>query len=104
MKKTFLKILFLAVLIGGFADVAVAQKKTRKSTKRTTKAKTNTKIQPTVPTADTVALAAVAPAPAVNDSLPIKLVKKSMRPDNAVDLSVINDRTPLPYENLRADD
>ena len=57
MKKTFLKILFLAILIGGFADVAVAQKKgTRKSTKRTTKAKTNTKIQPTVATADTAAV------------------------------------------------
>jgi gliding motility associated protien GldN len=104
MKKTFLKILFLAILIGGFADVAVAQKKTtRKSTKRTTKAKTNTKIQPTVATADTVAAAVVAPAP-VNDSLPIKLVKKSMRRDAAVDEAVLKDRTPLDYENLRADD
>jgi len=104
MKKTFLKILFLAVLIGGFTDVAVAQKKkatTRKSTKRTTKTKTNTKIEPTVATADTVATVAVA-EPA-NDTL-VRPVKKSLRRDAAVDEAVLKDRTPLDYENLRADD
>ncbi|MFT3908830.1 MAG: gliding motility protein GldN [Ferruginibacter sp.] len=104
MKKTVLKILFLTVILAGFADVAVAQKKgTRKSTKRTTKTKTSAKIQPTVATADTVAAVAVAPAPA-NDSLPIKAVRKSLRRDAAVDEAVLKDRTPLDYENLRADD
>ncbi len=106
MKKTFLKVLFLAVLIGGFSDVAVAQKKkatSRKSTKRTTKTKTKTNIQPTVATADTIAAVAAVEAP-VNDSLPIKTVKKSLRRDAAVDEAVLRDRTPLEYENLRADD
>lgn len=106
MKKTFLKALFLAIMVVGFADVAVAQKKkttTRKSTKRTTKSKTNAKIQQSTASADTVAtVAAVEPPP--NDSLPIKLVKKSLRRDAAVDESVLKDRTPLDYENLRADD
>ncbi|MER3471178.1 MAG: hypothetical protein C4330_07560 [Chitinophagaceae bacterium] len=37
---------------------------------------------------------------AANDSI----VKKSMRNDGALDKSFINDRTPLPYEHLRADD
>jgi len=32
------------------------------------------------------------------------VVKKSLRPDGAVDKSFINERTPLPYENLRWDD
>jgi len=32
------------------------------------------------------------------------LVKKSLRNDNAFDKSSLNDRTPLPYENLRWDD
>jgi gliding motility associated protien GldN len=32
------------------------------------------------------------------------VVKKSMRSDGAVDKSFINERTPLPYEHLRADD
>src|SRR5579875_1798229 len=31
-------------------------------------------------------------------------VRKSMRPDDAFDKSMINDRTPLPYEHLRWDD
>lgn len=106
MKKSFLKFLFLLVLLGGFADTAVAQKKkagTRKSTKRTTKTKTKAKIEPTVATADTIAAVVAAPAPA-NDSLPIKAVRKSLRPDEAVETSVLRDRTPLPYEHLRADD
>jgi gliding motility associated protien GldN len=32
------------------------------------------------------------------------VVKKSLRPDGIADKSFINDRTPLPYENLRWDD
>jgi gliding motility associated protien GldN len=32
------------------------------------------------------------------------VVKKSLRPDGAVDKSFINERTPLPYEHLRWDD
>lgn len=103
MKKTFLKILFLAILVGGFADVAVAQKKGRKSTKRTAKSKTNTTIQPTVATADTVA-AVAAVEPPKNDSLPIKAIKKSLRRDEAVDAAALKERTPLDYEHLRADD
>jgi len=109
MKKQFLKFFLLAVLLGGFAHVAEAQKKPRTATKRnttrkTTKTKTKANIKATEATADTVAVAAaVAPEP-VNDSLPIKAVKKSLRPDEAVETTVLRDRTPLPYEHLRADD
>ncbi|MEJ7609568.1 MAG: gliding motility protein GldN [Ferruginibacter sp.] len=42
-------------------------------------------------------------APA-NDSLPIKTVAKSLRRDAAVNDDAIRDRTPLTYEDLRADD
>ncbi len=105
MKKTFLKILFLVVLIGGFSDAAFAQKKkatTRKSTKRTTKTKTNTKIEPTTASADTVATVA-AVEPPHEDTL-VRPVKKSLRRDAAVDEAVLKERTPLDYEHLRADD
>jgi gliding motility associated protien GldN len=107
MKKYIVKYLLLAVLFAGFADVAMAQTKKRTSVKRkqtskTAKTKTKASIQPTVATADT--LAAVAVAPPANDSLPIKKVLKSLRPDEAVETTVLRDRTPLPYENLRADD
>ena len=111
MKKRFVKYLLLALCLGVFANVAEAQKKkpaTRTATKRnttrkTTKSKTKTKILPT--TAKTDSVAAVVANPIIrNDTLPVKRVKKSLRPDEAVETSILNDRTPLPYENLRADD
>ena len=111
MKKRFVKYLLLALCLGVFANVAEAQKKkpaTRTATKRNTtrktaKSKTRTKILPT--TAKTDSVAAVVANPIIrNDTLPVKRVKKSLRPDEAVETSILNDRTPLPYENLRADD
>ncbi len=108
MKKRLIKILFLAILLVGFTDVASAQKKGRSSTKRTstrktTKTKTTANIQPTEATTDSVKADAVIAAPA-NDSLPIKAVKKSLRPDEAVESSILRDRVPLTYQYLRADD
>jgi len=107
MKKQLWKILLFAVIFGGIADTAFAQQKKKKgpkkrsSTKRTTKTKTKAKIQPTTATIDTVA---VVQAPVEIDTLPIKKVAKSLRPDEAVETSELRDRTPLPYEHLRADD
>lgn len=106
MKKSILKFLFLAVLLGGIAEGAMAQKKPvkkRTSTKRSTSTKTKAKVQPTVATSDTIAAVAAVETP-VNDSLPIKIVKPSLRPDEAVETSALRDRTPLAYEHLRADD
>ena len=112
MKKSFVKFLLLAICLGIFVNAADAQKKAapRKSTKRastskTAKGKTKAKIKPTVAVTDTVKnVVAVAAPVVVNDSIPIKTVKKSLRPDEAVETSSLRDRTPLPYENLRADD
>ena len=108
MKMHFFRLLFMAVVFCGIADSAVAQKKPtpkkRTSTKRSTATKTKANVQPTVATVDTVAAAATVAAPAVSDSLPIKIVKKSLRPDEAVETTTLRDRTPLPYEHLRADD
>jgi gliding motility associated protien GldN len=108
MKKQFLKYLLLAVLIGGFADTVYAQKRTstkRNTTRKTTKTKTKAKINPSAAVTDTVpTIAAVVVPEKVFDSLPIKTVKKSLRPDEAVETTVLRDRTPLPYEHLRADD
>ncbi len=111
MKKRYFKYFLLAICLGIFVNVAEAQTKKkstakRSSTRRSTSSKTKAKIQPTTPQVDTVAVAAVAPPPPAvfNDSLPIKQVKKSLRPDEAVETTMLKDRTPLPYENLRADD
>jgi gliding motility associated protien GldN len=115
MKKRLFKYLALAICLSIFVSVAEAQQKKktttkRSSTKRTTtrktaKSKTKATINPTVAVADTVKPVVVAPPPPPpNDSLPVPVIKKSLRPDEAVETTVLKDRTPLPYENLRADD
>jgi gliding motility associated protien GldN len=72
----------------------------RSSTRRTTKNKTTANIQGATASADSAIVASVA----AGDTLPIKKVAKSLRRDAAVDDDAIRDRTPLAYENLRADD
>ena len=111
MKKRYFKYFLLAICLGIFVNIAEAQTKKRTATKRTStrktaSSKTKASIQPTVPQIDTVAAVVLAPpvVEKLNDSLPIKTVKKSLRPDEAVETTMLKDRTPLPYENLRADD
>ena len=59
--------------------------------------------------------AAPASGQAINQKLPIKLIKSSgsgigdsiapsLRTDNAIDRQLVKDRTPLPYEHIREDD
>jgi gliding motility associated protien GldN len=107
MKKSLIRFSFLLVMALAFAVNATAQKKRtatkRPAAKKTAKTKTKAKIKPTAAVTDSVANV-VATAAAVNDSLPIKKVLPSLRPDEAVETSTLRDRTPLPYENLRADD
>ncbi len=113
MKKRLIKNLLLLICLCIFVNQVEAQKKkttTRNSTKRastrkTTASKTKAKVSPTEAQVDSVAAVAAAPAAVVNnDSLPIRTVKKSLRPDEAVETTILKDRTPLAYENLRADD
>jgi gliding motility associated protien GldN len=110
MKKYLIKFLCLTFALTLVFSVADAQKKrtaTKRSnttTKKTTKGKTKAKIQPATQV-DSVAVATVtAPMPAKVDSLPIPKIKKSLRPDEAVDTRDVRDRMPLAYEDLRVDD
>ncbi len=114
MFKHSVKYLLLVVVLGLCTNLLEAQtpnKKSRTATKRnttrkTTKSKTKANIQPTaqIDSVATTAKAVVTPPAPANDSLPVKIVKKSLRQDEAVDTKDIRDRTPLPYQNLRADD
>ncbi len=107
MKKQLLKYFLLAILLGGFTDTVFAQKRSstkRNTTRKTTKTKTKASIKPTAAVTDSIPAIAAAPEEKVFDSLPIKTVKKSLRPDEAVETTVLRERTPLPYEHLRADD
>lgn len=110
MKRHILRFVLVIVCTGLFAGAASAQKKStravkkRPPTSKTAKTKTKSKVTSSQAVTDTVAQAAVIPAPVKNDSLPIKTVLPSLRPDEAVETSALRDRTPLPYEHLRADD
>jgi len=111
MKKYLIKFFCLTFALTLIFTVADAQKKrtaTKRSnttTKKTTKSKTKAKIKPATQV-DSVAAVVVAPPPPAPtiDSLPISKVKKSLRPDEAVDTRDVRDRTPLAYEDLRVDD
>lgn len=110
MKKNILKIVLLVACTGFFSEALLAQKKTtravkkRPATSKSTKTKTKSKVTASQAVTDSVAQAAPIPAPVKKDSLPIKTVLPSLRPDEAVETSTLRDRTPLPYEHLRADD
>ena len=108
MKKRLVKYLSLAICFCMLAGVVDAQKKVirNKSTRKVAKGQTKATVKPTVPVVDSIKPVVVAPLPIpVNDSLPLKKVLKSLRPDEAVTGGDDNrDRTPLGYENLRIDD
>jgi len=104
--KTILKCILVALSIGVFCNTSDAQTRKRTAKKRTTarkttEAKTTANINP----AATDTAVVVAPAPVI-DSLPIQSVKPSLRPETALDNhnSLIKDRTPLPYQQLREED
>jgi len=105
MKTLIVKCVMLALCFGVFANVADAQAKKKRTVqkrttaKRTTKSKTKAAINPSAKV-DT----AVVVAPPKVDSLPIQVVKKSLRSDNAIERNLVKDRTPLQYEHLREDD
>ncbi len=89
-------------MIGNAADAQAKKKRTvkkRTTAKKTTNAKTKANINPAA-TADT----AVVIAPPKIDSLPIPVVKKSLRPNDAIERNLVTERTPLAYEHLREDD
>jgi len=105
MKTILLKSLMLILCFGLLCNLADGQT-TRKRTakKRTTAKKTTTaKTKANVAPAQVDTAIVVAP---VNDSLPIANIKPSLRPETALDVhnGLITDRTPLPYQQLRAED
>ena len=109
MKKYLIKLFCFTIVLSLAFTAADAQKKraaTKRSnttTKKTTKSKTKAQIKSGGQVDSVAAVAAVPQAPRV-DSLPIAKVKKSLRPDEAVETKDISDRTPLAYEHLRVDD
>lgn len=104
MKTIIVKCLMLVFCFGLLHNMADAQTKKRTVKKRTTAKKTtNTTTKANINPAKVVDTAIVIVPPKV-DSLPIQTVKKSLRPNDAIDRNLVTDRTPLAYEHLREDD
>ena len=111
MIKHSVKFILLFVFMCLFISLVQAQKKPvkkrtvqkRTNTTKTTKGKTKAKITPTAQIDSVATMVASASVPKV-DSLPIPKIKKSLRPDEAVETRDIRDRTPLAYEHIRVDD
>jgi len=104
MKTLMIKCVMVILSVGLFCNIADAQTK-RTAKKRTAKKTTAAKTTATVAPVQVDTAIVVAPPPPI-DSLPIPTVKKSLRSETAVDNhnELIADRTPLPYQTLRAED
>ncbi len=91
------------VVIGGVADAQTKKRTVQKrpTAKKTTNSKTKATINPTA--ADTTA-AVVDKKEEKIDSLPMVNVKKSLRPNDAIERNLVKDRVPLAYEHIREDD
>lgn len=101
MKTIIVKCIFLVIGVGALYNAADAQKRNAK--KRTTTQKTTNSNTSAGINASTVDTAIIGAPPRV-DSLPIQTVKKSLRPNDAIERNLVTERTPLAYEHLREDD
>lgn len=105
MNMRLVKVVFLLVAFCWIAEEGYSQTR-RRTTRRSTRRTTNTRTRANITNANTAQVTPPAPpeeAP-TSDSLPIKVVKPSLRLDQAVDASLIANKKPLAYESLRADD
>ena len=105
MKKIIVKCLMLALCIGVFGNAADAQTRKKRTVQKRTTAKktTNSNTRANINPAALVDTAIVVAPPKI-DSLPMQTVKKSLRPNDAIERNLVTERTPLPYEYLREDD
>ena len=109
MKWKFAKYALLVAAFGMAVSVSDAQtrkKSTRKTTTTAKKKATTKKTQANVADEnlnvakqDTLVVKA-----APKDPIKMDTIRKSLRNDNAIEMNLVKDRTPLPYENIREDD
>lgn len=109
MKTIIIKCLMLTLCFGILGNVANAQAKKKPAPKRTVKKRTTAKKTTNSKTTANISPSAkvdtaVVIAPPTIDSLPITVVKKSLRNDDAIVRNLVTERTPLAYEDLREDD
>jgi gliding motility associated protien GldN len=107
LKRKFLsmkRILSVCCLLAGLFILtggdALAQKKKKKATSR----KVNNRNKPAAVAVDTPVVAVAPPVVEEMDTIPLRAVAPSRRPNTTVTGDLVKDKTPLAYDNLRVDD
>jgi len=106
MKKRFIRLSLLAVVIAMAVGTVQAQAPAaRKKTKRSTvKKKTNTNKNSAANTAVVPPKDTVKPVQEFIADIKLDTPRKSLRNDASIELQLVKDRTPLAYEHIREDD
>jgi len=106
MKKRFIRLSLLAVVIAMALGTAQAQAPAaRKKTKRSTaKKKTNTNKNSAANTAVVPPKDTVKPVQEFIADIKLDTPRKSLRNDASIELQLVKDRTPLAYDHIREDD
>jgi gliding motility associated protien GldN len=106
MKKRFIRLSLLAVVIAMAVGTVQAQAPAaRKKTKRSTaKKKSNTSKNSAANTAVVPPKDTVKPAQEFIADIKLDTPRKSLRNDASIELNLVKDRTPLAYEHIREDD
>jgi gliding motility associated protien GldN len=106
MKKRFIRLSLLAVVIAMAMSTVQAQAPAaRKKTKRSTvKKKTNTSKNSAANTAVVPPKDTVKPTQEFIADIKLDTPRKSLRNDASIELQLVKDRTPLAYEHIREDD
>jgi gliding motility associated protien GldN len=106
MKKRFIRLSLLAVVIAMALGTVQAQAPAaRKKTKRSTvKKKTNTNKNSSANTAVVPPKDTVKPVQEFIADIKLDTPRKSLRNDASIELQLVKDRTPLAYEHIREDD
>ncbi len=106
MKKRFIRLSLLAVVIAMAMGTVQAQAPAaRKKTKRSTaKKKTNTNKNSAANTAVVPPKDTVKPVQEFIADIKLDTPRKSLRNDASIELQLVKDRTPLAYEHIREDD
>jgi gliding motility associated protien GldN len=106
MKKRFIRLSLLAVVIAMAVGTVQAQAPAaRKKTKRSTaKKKTNTNKNSAANTVVVPPKDTVKPVQEFIADIKLDTPRKSLRNDASIELQLVKDRTPLAYEHIREDD
>jgi gliding motility associated protien GldN len=104
MKKSFLILTVIALVLATAYDSYGQKKPTKKKPKAATT--TPKKPAPSIAVVDTAKPVSKPPAPVVEDTIPLRPVVPSRRPSTTIDSGAvtITDKIPLKHDNIRLDD